>query len=440
MAKTIVGLYDDFNTAQQVLQDLVNVGIARENISLVASDATGEYSQQFGTTEGEAADVGTGAGVGAGVGAVLGGIGGLLVGLGALAIPGIGPVIAAGPLITALAGAGIGAVAGGLVGALTEMGVPEEEAQYYAEGVRRGGTLVTVNTADDMANQVRDIMNRYNPIDVDERSSEWRASGWTGFDADAQPSTTREQSRDRLFYTSPEDRRTTDEAKMDVVEEELAVGKHQVGRGGVRIHTHVSETPVEETVRLRQENVDVERRPVDRPATDADFAFEEGTVEVTATGEEAVVGKRARVVEEVVVYKDVEERDETIRDTVRRKDVDVENVGSTSTGYSDYTVYDTDFRRHFDTNFANRGYTYDQYSPAYRYGYDLAYDDMYRGYTWEELEPEAQRYWMEEHEGAWENFKDAVRHAWERTKDTLDMDDETSYDASRRSSSTRSQF
>lgn len=440
MAKTIVGLYDNFNTAQQVLQDLVNAGIARENISLVASDAAGEYGRQFSTTDDQVDEVGSGAGVGAGVGAILGGIGGLLVGLGALAIPGIGPVIAAGPLITALAGAGIGAVAGGLVGALTEMGVPEEEAHYYAEGVRRGGHLVTVNSPDDMADEVRDIMNNYNPVDIDERSAQWRSSGWTGFDADAQPYTTEDQSRDRLFYTSPHDTRTTDEAKLDVVEEELTVGKREVGRGGVRVHTHVTERPVEETVRLRQENVHVERHPVDRQATDADFAFEEGSVEVTATGEEAVVGKRARVVEEVVVHKDVEERDETIRDTVRRKDVDVEDLGSTSTAYNDYTTYDTDFRRHYNTNFANSGYTYDQYSPAYRYGYDLAYDDMYRGYTWEELEPEAERYWMEEHEGTWENFKDAVRHAWERTKDVFDGDNDTSYDARGRSSTARSRF
>jgi hypothetical protein len=319
MAKTIVGLYDNFNTTQQVLQDLANAGIARENISLVASDAAGEYGRQFTTTDDQVDEVGSGAGVGAGVGAILGGIGGLLVGLGALAIPGIGPVIAAGPLITALAGAGIGAVAGGLVGALTEMGVPEEEAHYYAEGVRRGGHLVTVNSPDDMADEVRDIMNRYNPVDIDERSAQWRASGWTGFDADAQSYTT------------------------------------------------------------------------------------EG-------------------------------------DTVRRKDVDVEDLGSTSTTYNDYRVYDTDFRQHYTTNFANSGYTYDQYSPAYRYGYDLAYDDMYRGYTWEELEPEAERYWMEEHEGTWENFKDAVRHAWERTKDVFDGDNDTSYDASRRSSTARSRF
>src|SRR5690606_38716981 len=109
-----------------------------------------------------------GAGVGAGIGAVLGGLGGLLVGLGALTIPGIGPVIAAGPLaaaLTGLAGAGAGAVAGGvtggLIGALTGLGVPEENAQYYAEGIRRGGVLVTARVADNRTSEAVDILNRY---------------------------------------------------------------------------------------------------------------------------------------------------------------------------------------------------------------------------------------------------------------------------------------
>src|SRR5512133_167972 len=166
MAKTVVGLYDNFTTAEKVVRDLENNGFARENISLAARDQT--EGKMAGT---ETVDQGTKAGehaaVGAGTGAVLGGLAGLLVGLGALAIPGIGPIIAAGPLATTLAGAGIGAAAGGLIGALTGAGVPEEEARAYEEGVRSGGTLVMVNSPDDRADQASEIMSRYNPIDID---------------------------------------------------------------------------------------------------------------------------------------------------------------------------------------------------------------------------------------------------------------------------------
>jgi hypothetical protein len=132
----------------------------------------------------------SGAAAGAGIGAVLGGLAGLLVGLGALAIPGIGPIIAAGPLATTLAGAGLGAATGGLVGALADAGIPEGEAGVYAEGVRRGGTLVTVRAGEDMVSRATEIMNRYTPVDINQRTTEWRDSGWSGFDANAGPYST----------------------------------------------------------------------------------------------------------------------------------------------------------------------------------------------------------------------------------------------------------
>src|SRR5688572_23776261 len=169
MANTIVALYDSMDTAHKVVRDLRDAGIADSNISLVAQNASGEYRES--TTQGESG-AGEGAATGAGVGAVVGGIGGLLVGLGALTIPGIGPVLAAGPLaaaVSAIVGAGVGAVAGaatgGLLGALVDMGIPEEQAGYYSEGVRRGGILVVAETEDQDVDRVRDVMNRYNPVD-----------------------------------------------------------------------------------------------------------------------------------------------------------------------------------------------------------------------------------------------------------------------------------
>jgi hypothetical protein len=116
------------------------------------------------------------------LGAALGGVIGLLVGLAVLAIPGIGPVLMAGPLVAALTGAGVGAVAGGLVGVLMDAGVPEEDAQNYTDGVRHGGTLVSVHAADDLLERATGILNRYHPVDLQERAAEWRQSGWTGFE------------------------------------------------------------------------------------------------------------------------------------------------------------------------------------------------------------------------------------------------------------------
>ena len=116
------------------------------------------------------------------------------------------------------------------------------------------------------------------------------------------------------------------EAVIPVVEEELRVGKREVEKGGVRITNRVTETPVQEEVRLREEHINVERRPVDRPVSSADNAFQSGTIEVTEKAEEAVVAKNARVVEEVIVNKDVQERTERVQDTVHRTDVDVQPV------------------------------------------------------------------------------------------------------------------
>ncbi|MEP7190838.1 MAG: general stress protein, partial [Roseiflexaceae bacterium] len=149
MAKTVVGLFDTAAEAQSVVQELVNSGFQHNDISLVANDAKGEYAN-YHPSDTAGSSTAEGAGAGAVGGGVLGGVLGLLVGVGALAIPGIGPVLAAGPLAAALGaagastlvGAGIGAAAGGIIGALVGAGIPEEDAGFYAEGVRRGGTLV----------------------------------------------------------------------------------------------------------------------------------------------------------------------------------------------------------------------------------------------------------------------------------------------------------
>jgi uncharacterized protein (TIGR02271 family) len=252
--------------------------------------------------------------------------------------------------------------ASGVISRLTDAGIPDEDANVYAEGVRRGGSLVTVYTeSDDQAYQAADIMNRHNIVDIDRLGQEYRAGGWTRYDETAGPyettgtayaGTTGTTDYDRTAATAGTtgtvgttdvdyDRTTattgttgtTDqgETAVPIVEEELRVGKRETDRGGVRVDTRVEETPVEEQVNLRDETVSVERRRVDQPVTDADAtAFQEGAFEVREQGEEAIVDKQARVVEEVVVRKDVEDRTETVQDTVRRTDVDVENLSGQS--------------------------------------------------------------------------------------------------------------
>jgi uncharacterized membrane protein len=180
MAKTVIGLFDSVDDARRVVQELIDHGFESDDISIVTRE-NGQYITERG-------DEGTsGAALGAGAGATVGGLGGLMVGLAALAIPGIGPVIAAGPLATALAGAGLGAAAGGIIGALTDLGIPEKAAHYYAEGVRRGGALVSVETEDDDAGEAAEIMARYGEVDIDERVERWRESGWTHFDPNIRP-------------------------------------------------------------------------------------------------------------------------------------------------------------------------------------------------------------------------------------------------------------
>jgi hypothetical protein len=303
MTTTVVALYEDLATAQHAAQDLVDSGFNRQDISIAASDAKGEYQQYVGSgqqpsDQTSADSVATNAGIGA----LVGGVGGLLVGLGTLLIPGVGPIIAAGPLFTALTsvgvGAGVGAVAGGLVGALVNMGVPEEEAGFYAEGVRRGGALMTVQATDEWINQVRTIMERYDPIDIEQRASQWRQEGWSGFDANA------------AAYTAT----TTSQAQA------------------------------------------------------------------TSRG---------------------------------------------SSKPDDYELYNARFQEHYQNNYANSSYTYDNFASAYRYGLELANYDYYGSHRgWAEVEPEAHRAWEEKNPGTWDHFKDAIRHGWDQVMETLGLGEE----------------
>lgn len=191
-----------------------------------------------------------------------------------------------------------GAETNNLIGNLTNEGVPSEEAKQYVAGISAGKTLVYVKADENKAKRAVAIMERYS------------VAGSTPVG---------KSERGRIGQE--------DEVALPVIEEQLLVGKREVQSGGVRVHSRVTEQPVEEMVTLRDETIHVDRRPVNREVTQADMsAMREGTFELTETDEEAVVSKQARVVEEVVVGKEVTERTETVRDTVRRTDVEVEQI------------------------------------------------------------------------------------------------------------------
>jgi hypothetical protein len=163
--KTISGLFDTHAEARRAVSALEEAGV--NDVSIVSPE-------EHASSEGTAA--------GAGIGAAVGGVGGLLAGLGTFAIPGIGPVVGAGWLVTTLIGAAAGGAAGGILGSLTEAGIDEDEAHVYAESIKRGGTLVTARVDETEAEAAEAILNQYGPVDIGSRRAEFEAGGWSGFD------------------------------------------------------------------------------------------------------------------------------------------------------------------------------------------------------------------------------------------------------------------
>src|SRR5467141_16573 len=198
MAQTVTAFYDTYDSAVSAVNALEAYGIPRSDICIVSNNVDDRYGRDRPTNAAEDA------GKGAGIGAVVGGAGGRLTGLGLLAIPGVGPVVAAGWLVATAAGVVTGAVmggaAGGLVGSLTGAGVPEREAHFYAEGVRRGGTLVTARVDDARASTVREILQRYKSVDPTVRGAAYRETGWTSFDEKAPPYTADQVAAERARY------------------------------------------------------------------------------------------------------------------------------------------------------------------------------------------------------------------------------------------------
>ena len=180
--QTITALFDRYEAAAEAVKHLEAAGVPHLDIGLVSNDAA--HSQYYGAIPGDAEPMPEtphrGTGAGASLGTLLGGGTGLLAGLGLLAIPGLGPVVAVGWLASTLVGAGVGAAAGGIVGSLTDLGVDEADAHAYAEGLGRGGTLLTVKADSGLAKRIGEILDRDTAVAMADREGDWRDAGWDG--------------------------------------------------------------------------------------------------------------------------------------------------------------------------------------------------------------------------------------------------------------------
>jgi uncharacterized protein (TIGR02271 family) len=351
-----------------------------------------------------------------------------------------------------------------------------EHSEKYSTAVSKGHHVLTVSAADEPEiERAADIVERYGPVDIDEKSAQWAGGagvarseamrmGGAGGMQQSQGASLQSHSDPKLFqqqslneaapmgttYQEPQEDgftintptaasrqggATGDSLQRDtsmsgttgagasstaipVVQEQLKVGKREVQRGGVRVFSRIVETPVDQSIGLREEHVNIERHVVDQPLSSTDAtAFKEQTIELRESAEEVVVEKSARVVEEVVVGKEVSEREETIHDTVRHTEVEVEQLGGTAatSGLDDDSYY----RSHWSSNYGTTGGTYDDYAPAYSYGRDMR--KTYSGRNWNDVESDMRTKWesRDTSGGAstWEKFKAAIRHGWDRMTD-----------------------
>lgn len=332
---------------------------------------------------------------------------------GALAGAAVGAVVG-GP-VGAAVGAGIGAVSGLAVGGAIDYESCEPELRREYESSSDAST----RPWDEVAPAYRYGWEHYDRPEY--RGKSWSQvntdlkMGWTGGGkwADYEPHIRRAWERRASHHGE-----ARGDAVVPVIEEELQVGKRKVEKGGVKVKTTVTETPVEADIHLHEEHVTVKRRAVDRPVTGADVAaFQEGTIEMKELAEEAVVSKRARVIEEVVISKQGHDKKQTVRDKVRKTDVEVQEIETpavvTDQGFE---TFQPTFEKHYQTKYAKTGVSLEEFTPAYRFGHSLATDSRYGSGDWATVEPEVRKHWEAKNEETWAEFKDAVHHAWDQAR------------------------
>lgn len=345
MAKTIVGLYDDRRTAERVIQDLESRGFGKEHLRFTSREDGSSTSYDVDPDKQAKPD------------------------------------------------------------ALADHGIPRDEAEFYCEGVRRGGSLVIARTHDSDAEAAADIMARHNPARYEDRRKSYEKEGFKGYDEKSKAYSPEERQKERSRYADENKQR------LQEIEEHLKIGKREAVRGGVRAHQVVETGQEQETLRLREEHVDVDRKDVNRKVSsqEADAAFEDRTVEMVERSEEAVVEKEAFVTGEVSVGKDVSTREETVGGEVRRTRVEIEKIPAET-----FSKHDEAFRQHHQQQY--KGQDYDQYQQAYQYGY--AAGETYRDRDFNQVEGDLQRDYSDRYgdRNAWQKTKDAVRHGYNRAR------------------------
>jgi uncharacterized protein (TIGR02271 family) len=429
MQHTIAAVFDQQSQAQQAIDDLVASGFSRDTVSLTQSNAT---AKEVVKSEDEKL--------------------------------GSNDLSATGEDTTMM-----GSIKHFFSGLFGNDPVGARDADLYSTAVMNGHFVLTVRVPDDnLVDRATEVLDRHSPLDIDEQANKWKSGGWSAADSMRQSPIAGQQAsapasmQDAGSMTGLQNTGSTAGLRdtgstsslqdagiggaigggagsgsamgatpgaipgaeatraIPVIEEELRVGKREVQRGGVRVYSRTVETPVQESVNLREETVSVERRPVNQPVSAADLAaLKDTTIEMRETVEEPVVEKVARVVEEVVVGKEVSQHQQQVTDTVRHTEVNVEQLtpGTTAASAAGSRVAGDDayYRSHWNSNFASAGGSYDDYAPAYQYGESLAGNEQNKGRRWDELEPGARSNWESKHSGsAWEKMKDAVRHGWDR--------------------------
>ena len=268
--------------------------------------------------------------------------------------------------------------------------VPTSDAEVYLEGVRQGGTIITANVADGAAVRAAEIMSNFNMVNIAERVAQLKTT------------------KPDLVLSNP----ATDENVIEVIEEDLQVGKGEVERGRMRIYSVVTEREVSQDVALRDETIRINRRPVNRQVEIRPDLFQARSFEMVEMDEIAMVAKTARVVEEVSLGKEVVEKIETIKETLRRQDVEIEEFPAVRT----FAEYETDFRNFYTEKLADKGVTYDELKPAMNFGYGMATREPFRSAPWSAVETDARKIWEEKNPGTWEQNKAVIHYAWEKVR------------------------
>jgi uncharacterized protein (TIGR02271 family) len=351
-ATTIVGVFDDYNTAESVARDLANAGIARDAIHVQSNFRTGAAGRsEYGEEHHE----------------------------------------------------------GGIAGFFRRLfggDDADDDSGHYAEAVRRGGAVVTVTAPAGQTDRVAEIMNQGGATDIDRRVAQYQQTGYAKHDPNAAAYTYEDSVRER---ERNREGKSQEGASIPVIEEELRVGKRVIRKGGVRVYSRIVETPVERSIDLREEKARVERRPVNRPLDRAEAGgMKEQSIEVTETSEEPVIEKRAHVREEVIVGKETTHRTEQVRENVRRTEVKVEQLGDRGGDRSEA------FRQDYEANYASTGEPFETMRPAYEYGCSRAGEPSYRGRNWSEVEEEMRTDYLRKNpNSAWDRVKGAIRYGWE---------------------------